>query len=124
MAAIEAAYGDSTNGPGYLEVSDYQDHGMVPLQSRRAGHPLLRQTLIGVRLAGTSELICLHDAVSNEEMRFTADIEREQFRLADRVLWRGRDTLSLYRRYYSTLSLPEAVLIRPPLRIPEAPPKC
>ncbi len=121
MAAIETAYGDS-DGPGYLEVSDYRGHGLVPLQARRAGHPLLRQTLVGVRLASTSELICLHDAVSNEEARFTADIEREQFRLADRVLWRGGDTLSLYRRYYSTLSLPEAVLIRPPLPIPEGPP--
>ncbi len=121
LAAIEAAYSDS-GGPGYLEVSDYQGHGLVPLQARRAGHPLLGQTLVGVRLASTAELICLHDALSNEEMRFTADIEREQFRLADRVLWRGGDTLSLYRRYYSSLSLPEAVLIRPPLRIPQAPP--
>ncbi|MGA8746784.1 MAG: glycosyltransferase [Solirubrobacterales bacterium] len=122
MAAIEGAYGNS-GGPDYLEVSDYRGHGLVPLQARRAGHPLLRKTLVGVRLASTTELICLHDAVSNEEMRYTADLEREQFRLADRVLWRGGDTLSLYRRYYSTPSLPQAVLIRPPLRLPKAPPR-
>ena len=46
LAAIEAAYSDS-GGPGYLEVSDYQGHGLVPLQARRAGHPLLGQTLVG-----------------------------------------------------------------------------
>jgi glycogen synthase len=120
LTAIERLYGDAA--PDYLEVCDYLGHGVVPLQARRAGHPLLRETLVGVRLAGTSELICLHDGWASTEMRFTAAMEREQFRLADRLLWRGGDSLDLYRRYYSDVTLPEAVRIRPPLQISEAAP--
>jgi glycosyltransferase involved in cell wall biosynthesis len=113
LEAIEGLYGSS--GPDYLEVSDYCAHGLVPLQARRAGHPLLKDTLVGIKLAGSAELICLHDGVDNTEMRFVAAMEREQFRLADRTIWRGGDTLDLYRRYYSGLELPSAVRIRPPL---------
>jgi hypothetical protein len=56
-------------------------------------------------------------------MRFTAAMEREQLRLADRLVWRGGDTLDLYRRYYSGLALPEAVRVRPPLQLPDQPPE-
>lgn len=120
LAAIEEAYGSA--GPDYLEVCDYLGHGLVSLQARRAGHPSLRDTLVAVRLASTAELICLHDGWTSTEMRFTAEMEREQFRLADRLVWRGGDTLDLYRRYYSDVTLPEAVRIRPPLQLPEDPP--
>lgn len=113
LEAIERAYRDS-QGPDYLEVCDYRAQGLVPLQARRAGHPLLRKTLVGVRLSGTVELISLHDGTVEYGMRIVSDLEREQFRLADRLLWRGGDTLDLYRRYYSDLELPEAVRIRPP----------
>jgi hypothetical protein len=37
------------------------------------------------------------------------------------VLWRGGDTLDLYRRYYSDLEFPEAVRIRPPMSVGAVP---
>lgn len=117
LEAIERAY-EGSEGPHYLEVCDYRGHGLVPLQARRAGHPLLRDTLAGVRLAGAVELVSLHDGTAGRETRLVSDLEREQFRLADRVLWRGGDTLDLYRRHYSDLEFPEAVRIRPPLEVP------
>ncbi|MGB7686199.1 MAG: glycosyltransferase [Solirubrobacterales bacterium] len=117
LAAIELAY-EGSEGPDYLEVCDYRAHGLVALQARRAGNPLLKDTLVGVRLASTVELISLHDGATSAEARLVSDLEREQFRLADRVLWHGGDTLDLYRRYYSDLEFPEAVRIRPPLEVP------
>lgn len=121
LRAIERAYGSS--GPDYLEVCDYRAHGLVPLQARRAGHPLLADTLIGVKISATSELICLHDGTLYQPgMRLLADLEREQFRLADRLLWRGGDTADLYRRYYSDVALPESFLVRPAFEVPATPP--
>jgi glycosyltransferase involved in cell wall biosynthesis len=117
LEAIERVYGSA--GPDYLEFADYHGHGLVPLQARRAGHELLSETLIGVKLCGTAELVSLHDGAASVETRFASAMEREQFRLADRTIWRGGDTLDLYRRYYSDLAFPEAVQIRPPLEIPE-----
>ncbi|HEX5761508.1 MAG TPA: glycosyltransferase [Solirubrobacterales bacterium] len=111
MGAIERAYGSS--GPDYIEAPDYHGLGLVALQARRAGHPLLRDTLIGVKVSSTAELIALHDGtLTQPAMRRIAELEREQLRLADRLVWRGGDTLDLYRRYYSELGLPEAVRIR------------
>jgi glycosyltransferase involved in cell wall biosynthesis len=120
LEAIERAYG--SGGPDYLEIADYHGHGLVPLQARRAGHELLNETLIGVRLCGTVELVNLHDGSATVETRFASAMEREQFRLADRTIWRGGDTLNLYRRYYSNLEFPEAVRIRAPLEIPDGAP--
>jgi glycogen synthase len=121
MEAIERAY-EGSSGPDYLEVCDYRAHGLVPLQARRAGHPLLSGALVGVRLASTVELISLHDGGPSAETRLVSDLEREQFRLADRIVWRGGDTLDLYCRYYRDLDLPEGVRIRPPLEVPSGDP--
>lgn len=121
LEAIERAY-EGTRGPDYIEFCDFRGHGLVTLQARRAGHPLLRGALIAVKACGSSELLCQHDGTLNQPtMRLVADLEREQFRLADRLLWPGGDTLELYRRYYSDLGLPEAVRIRRPLEIPNTP---
>lgn len=117
LEAIERAYGDGA--PDFVEFCDFRGHGLVTLQARRAGHPLLRDTLIGVRLCGSSELVSLHDGMLNQPvMRLVADIEREQLRLADALLWPGGDILDLYRRYYSGLRLPEPVRVRRPLDLP------
>jgi glycosyltransferase involved in cell wall biosynthesis/GT2 family glycosyltransferase len=113
LAAIERAYG--SDGPDYLEVSDFCGHGLVSLRARRAGRRVLDGTLVGVKLSGAAELIALHDGFASVETRFASAMEREQLRLADRTIWRGGDALDLYRRYYADLELPEPVLIRPPL---------
>jgi glycogen synthase len=121
LEAIEATYDGA--GPDYLEVTDYHANGLVPLQARRAGHPLLRDTLIAVRASSTAELIAVHDGTLHQPgIELVAALEREQLRLADRLLWRGGDTLDLYRRYYSDLELPEAVRVPPPLDRPQTPP--
>jgi glycosyltransferase involved in cell wall biosynthesis len=121
LEAIERAY--EGGGPDYLELADYRAPGLVPLQARRAGHPLLQDTLVGVKLCSTVELLALHDGTFEQPgTRLVADLEREQLRLADRLIWAGGDTLDLYRRYYADLDLPEATLIRRPLTMQAPPP--
>lgn len=121
LAAIEQHYAGA--GPDYVEAPDYRGHGLVPMQARRAGHPLLRETVFCVQLCATAELVLLHDeGLGHPEQRQMADLEREQLRLADRILWRGGDTLDLYRRHYP-FELPEAVRIRAPFERPAEPPE-
>jgi glycogen synthase len=111
LEAMERVYGSA--GPDYVEVSDYRAHGLVPLQARQSGHPMLADTFFSIKLSSTAELICLHDATLEQPgMRLVAELEREQFRLADHVVWRGGDVLDLYRRYYHPAPLPEATRIR------------
>jgi glycogen synthase len=122
LAAIEEVYGDV--GPDYVEVVDYHAAGLVPLQARATGHPLLRDTAIGVRLAATVELLSLHDGTLFQPgIELVAALEREQFRLADHLVWPGGDTLEVYRRHYPDGILPEAFQIPPPYERPPAPPQ-
>ena len=122
MEAIEGAY-EGGSAPDYLEVIDYHANGLVPLQARQTGHPLPRDTLIGVRAAATVELLSVHDGTLYQPgIELMAALEREQFRLADRLIWRGGDTLNVYRRFYGDIDLPEAVFIPPPFERPSSPP--
>jgi glycosyltransferase involved in cell wall biosynthesis/GT2 family glycosyltransferase len=122
LERIERLYGD--DGPDLLEVCDYRALGLVPLQARAAGHPSLQRTTIALQLSSTAELLALHDRRSllPVEQR-VADLEREQFRLADRLIWPGGDVLDLYRRYYGDLRLPPAVRIGRPFPVPAAAPE-
>jgi glycosyltransferase involved in cell wall biosynthesis len=122
LEAIEAAYAGG-EGPDVLEVCDYRALGLVPLQARAAGHPLLRGTVVAVRASSTAELIALHDGSSMlPGERRVAELEREQFRLADRLFWPGGDVLDLYRRYYGDELLPLPVEVGRPLPVPADPP--
>ncbi|HKF83414.1 MAG TPA: glycosyltransferase [Solirubrobacterales bacterium] len=117
MEAIRSLYGDE--GPDYLEAPDFRAHGLVPLQARRAGDPLLAGTTIATRISPTTELRNLHDGMLRQPgNQRLAELEREQLLLADRLLWPGGDCLALYRRYYDDLELPAAVRIRPPFELP------
>lgn len=99
LEAIESAYG--SRGPDYVEVHDRRASGLVPMQARRGGSPLLGGTLFGVRLVGSLELTSLHDGtLALGGRRIAADLEREQLRLADLIVWPGGDGLDAYRRYY------------------------
>lgn len=114
MEAIESAY-EGTDGPDYIEVTDYLAYGLVPLQARRAGHPLLRDALIGVRASAAAELVSLHEGTLYQPgVELVGALEQEQLRLADVLVWRGGDTLRLYRDYYSAVDLPK------PIRVPAA----
>ncbi|HEX5989510.1 MAG TPA: glycosyltransferase [Solirubrobacterales bacterium] len=120
LERIERAYGE--DGPDLLLVGDRRAPGLVPLQARAAGHSSLRGTLVAVQLLATAELLALHDGRSSQpgEAR-AAELEREQLRLADRLVWPGGDSLDLYRRYYGDLRLPPAVRIAPAFTAPEPP---
>lgn len=122
LEAIEAAY-EAGGPPDYVEFRDYRALGLVPLQARRAGHELLRETLVGIQLSATAELLALHDGTAElPRERRAAELEREQFRLADRLLWPGGGILDLYRRHYRDLRLPRPVRVGRPFPVPEAPP--
>jgi glycogen(starch) synthase len=121
MEAIEGAYGSV--GPDYVEVADRGAHGLVPLMARRCGNPLLAKTLFGVRLVGSDELRGLHGGALGEgETRLVGELEREQLRLADRMIWPGGDAVELYGRYYAA-TLPEAIRVGWAYERPAEPPR-
>ena len=73
----------------------------------------------GVRLIGTTELTALQDAEASEEgIEAISDLEREQLRLADRLVSPGGDSAALYRRYYE-MELPPPARIGVPLALPD-----
>jgi len=117
MAAIRRLYPDG--GPDLIEVPDFRAHGLVPLQARRGGDPLLAGTTIAVRISPSTELLALQDGTLRlPRHKHLAEIEREQLRLADRLLWSGGDCLGLYQRYYGEEALPEGMRIRPAIELP------
>jgi len=120
METIRRLYADG--GPDYLEVPDFRAHGVVPLHARRGGDPLLAQTTIATRISPSTELLNRQDGTlhlhGNQRL---AEVEREQLRLSDRLLWSGGDCFELYRRYYGSAALPPAMQIRPAFEPPVAP---
>jgi len=120
MEAIRALYAE--DGPDYLEAPDFRAHALVPLQARRGGEPLLAGTTIATRIGPSTELTNLQDCTLHlAGSRRPAELEREQLRLSDRLLWPGGDSLDLYRRYYGEEALPQSVEIRPAFEPPAAP---
>lgn len=116
MEAIRSLYADG--GPDYIEAPDFRAHGFVPLQARRGGDPLLAETTIAIRTSPSTELLNLQDGTLHTYAHTRlAAVEREQLRLADRLLWSGGDGFELYRRYYGDGTLPEGVRIRPPVEL-------
>lgn len=114
METIRRLY--ASGGPDYIEAPGFRAHGLVPLQARRGADPLLAETTIALRISPTSELLNLQNGMLRQPgNQRLAELEREQLRLADRLLWPGGDCLDLYRRYYSGLELPADARIRPPL---------
>ncbi len=121
MEALRSHYGAS--GPDYLELPEQEPLGFVALQARLVGDPLLAATLVGVRAGADAELRALHDRLlSQVEQARTAELGREQLRLADRLIWPGGDILHAYQCYYGPGSLPPAVRIALPACLDPAPP--
>ena len=114
MATMRRIYGGQ--GPDYIEVPDFRAHGIVPLQARLAGDRLLAQTVVGVRIAPSTELQNLHDETLEEPgRRRLAQLEREQMRLADFLLGAGPEVLDVYRRYYGDSLPAERVALGTPV---------
>jgi glycosyltransferase involved in cell wall biosynthesis/GT2 family glycosyltransferase len=121
LEAIERAYGST--GPDFIEACDRGAPGLVALQARRTAQAPLRNTSFVVRLVGSGELRAVYDhALSSPPARRLCDLEREQLRLADRIVWPGGDLLDLYRRYYS-FELPEAIRVAEPFPLSPGPPR-
>jgi glycosyltransferase involved in cell wall biosynthesis len=113
MEKIRATYG--TVGPDYLEAPDFRAHGLVALQARFGGDPLLSRTTIAVRTIAPTGPISLHDGTLREPgRRRVAALEREQLRLADHVIWPGGDSLDVQRRQRPDLALPSTARIPAP----------
>lgn len=119
MEAIRALYPDE--GPDYLEAPDFRAHGLVPLQARRGGDPLLAGTTIATRIGPSSELTNLQDGTLHlPGNRRLGELEREQMKLSDRLVFPGGDSLGLYRRYYGEEALPPGAQILPAFELPPA----
>ncbi|WP_320671119.1 glycosyltransferase [Patulibacter defluvii] len=103
-------------GPDLIEFCDYLGEGFVTAEARRAGDPLLAETLIAVRLH-TSLDIC-HALNEHRERRFDTrvnrELERRTLEQADVLLHGGGDVLDTYRRWYGP-GLAPAVRVRHPL---------
>jgi len=98
-AALAEAYPGS--GPDFVEVADMRAQALVPLMSRRCASAAFAETRFAVRLLGTAELRGLHDgSYGDRDLKLLSELEREQLRLADRLLHAGGDGVDLYRRFY------------------------
>ncbi len=100
LEALREHYGD--HGPDLIEFSDYLGEGAVTAQARRAGDPMLRRTLVTIRLHTSAEVCAVLDGhVDNGfKARITCELERLAIRDADFLVWPGGDTLAFYHRFY------------------------
>jgi glycogen synthase len=100
LDALRDHYGN--RGPDLVEFSDYLGEGAVTVQARRAGDPLLRRSIVAVRLHTSAEICAVLDGFIDDGFpaRITCELERLAIRDADSILWPGGDTLGTYRRYY------------------------
>jgi glycogen(starch) synthase len=105
LDSLREHYGD--HGPDLVEFSDYLGEGAVTAQARRAGDPMLRRSLVAVRLHTSAEVCAVLDGHVNEDFqaRITCELERLAMRNADFLIWPGGDTLRFYHRFYGSDNL-------------------
>jgi glycogen(starch) synthase len=115
LDALREHYGDT--GPDLVEFSDYLGEGAVTAQARRSGEPVLRKSVVGIRLHTTSELCAVLDGHvdDNFESRILYELERVAMRDADYLLWPGGDTFGLYQRFYGEHEIAPGWLARNPI---------
>jgi len=110
-------------GPDLIEFTDFMGEGLVTVQARRAHHPLLRDTEVGVRLHTTAELCSILNGHLGDDFdtRMVVAAERFVLREADRVIAPGGGVLDTYSRFYEA-GLAPAVSIPPTVPPDTAPP--
>jgi glycogen synthase len=115
LDTLRAYYGNT--GPDLVEFSDYLGEGAVTAQARRAGEPMLRKSIVGIRLHTTSELCAVLDGHidDNFESRILYELERVAMREADYLVWPGGDTFGLYQRFYGENEIAPGWRIRNPI---------
>jgi glycogen(starch) synthase len=102
LDSLREHYGD--HGPDLVEFSDYLGEGAVTAQARRAGDPMLRRSLVTIRLHTSAEVCAVLDGHVDDsfEARMTCELERLAIRDADFLVWPGGDTLAFYHRFYGS----------------------
>jgi glycosyltransferase involved in cell wall biosynthesis len=100
LDSLREHYGN--HGPDLVEFSDYLGEGAVTVQARRSGDPMLRRSLVTVRLHTSAEVCAVLDGHVDEDFqaRTACELERLAMRDADFLVWPGGDTLSFYHRFY------------------------
>jgi glycosyltransferase involved in cell wall biosynthesis len=104
-------------GPDLVEFSDYLAEGAVTVQARRARDPLLRRSVVAIRLHTTAEVCAVLDGHIEDDFaaRITCELERLAIRDADCLVWPGGDTLGLYHRFYGAEQVAPGTRIRYPM---------
>lgn len=113
--ALKREYG--TEGPDLIEFPDYRGEGFVTIQARRALEPMLRRTLVAVRLYTTSELTSVLNGFLPTSFEATVlfDLERYALRHADRIIAPGGAVYASYERYFGKDKLAPVLLVRHPV---------
>lgn len=101
-------------GPDVVEFNDYLGEGAVTIQAKLTGDPLLRDTVVAVRLHTTQEICNVLDGEVDDavDRRATYELERFALRHADVLLHAGEEILETYRRYYGRDRLAPGALSR------------
>jgi glycogen synthase len=116
LEAIERAYGDT--GPDHVEACDRGAPALVPLLARDFGHPLLVETTFALRLVASSELLALHDGnLASRQGGRLRDLQAEQLRLTDTVVWAGGELPDLHRPHEG-VEPPPATCLGEPFEVP------
>jgi glycogen synthase len=110
--ALRSVYSDG--GPDVIEFPDYHGEACVAVQAKRSLDPLLRQTLICVRLYTSVEMCAVLNGFRPDSIHAQSvfELERHALRFADRIIWPGGDVLETYRRFYGEETLAPPVRIR------------
>jgi glycosyltransferase involved in cell wall biosynthesis len=114
LDALRGHYG--REGPDLVEFSDYLGEGAVTVQARRAGDPMLRRSLVTIRLHTSAEVCAVLDGHVDDGMqaRMTCELERLAMRDADYIVWPGGDTFAFYERFYGARNIaPGARILNP-----------
>ncbi len=107
---------DPRGGPDVIEFPDYLGEGLITLQARRTGDPLLADTTIAVRVHTSAEMVSVLNGRLDPgfDASVVTECERYTLRHADVLLHSGGDVRGTYERFY-----PQGALA-PFRRIPEA----
>lgn len=104
LEGLRAAYPDG--GPALVEFNDYWGEGMMAVEARRSGDPLLAHTCVAVRARTSHEITtALNGGLLGAHERNLHGLERCALQGADVLLWPGGDVLGLYQRFYGAEAL-------------------
>lgn len=115
FAALVDRFADEP--PALIEFQDYLGEGAVTIQARQAGHPMLVDTRVVVRLDTTAEMCAvLNGAIHRDyDTELMHALERVSLRGADALLYGGGDIYGTYQRFYGAGAIAPGILLRQPI---------